>query len=110
MNNVTSKFIINSNPCNCIVNIAPNGCVSKYAKIIAIICVTVFIFPHLFAAITVPFFSTAISLYPDTANSLVIIIIGIHAGSIPFSTNISIADITIILSAIGSRNFPKVVT
>ena len=39
-----------------------------------------------------------------------IIIIGIHAGSVCLSTRIINADITSILSAIGSRNFPNVVT
>ena len=91
------------------VNIAPNGLVSINANIIAIICVTVFNFPHILAATTSPFFSTAINLYPDTINSLIIIIAGIQEGILECSTNIIIETITNILSAIGSKNFPNVV-
>ena len=83
---------------------------STNANIIAIICVTVFNFPHFDAAITFPPFSTAINLYPDTINSLDNTIIGIQAGIFSNSTNIIIAANTNILSAIGSKNFPNVVT
>ena len=44
-----------------------------------------------------------------TNNSLNTIIVGIHAGSLPISTNIIISVITSTLSAIGSKNFPNVV-
>ena len=43
-------------------------------------------------------------------NSLNKIIIGIHAGIFPNSTSIISAASTNILSAIGSRNLPNVVT
>ena len=88
----------------------PNELTSIKAIINPNICVTVFNFPHIDAAITFPDFSTAISLYPDTINSLNRTIIGIHAGNFVASTNIIIAANTRILSAIGSRNFPNVVT
>ena len=48
----------------------PNELTSIKAIINPNICVTVFNFPHIDAAITFPDFSTAISLYPDTINSL----------------------------------------
>ena len=48
-------------------------------------------------------------IYKATINSLNITIIGIHAGKCPNSTNIIIAAMTTILSAIGSKNFPNVV-
>ena len=80
------------------------------AQIIAIIWAVVFTLPYQLAAITFASFCTAINLYPETMNSLIITIIGIHAGSISLSTKISIAVNTNILSAIGSKNFPKSVT
>ena len=89
---------------------SPNLNLSRNANIIAIICVTVFNFPHIEAAITFPPFSTAISLYPDTINSLANTIIGIHDGIFPYSTSIISADNTKILSASGSKNLPNVVT
>ena len=61
-------------------NIAPNGFASRNNKAIATICVAVFNFPHILAATTFPSFSTAISLYPETINSLAITITGIQAG------------------------------
>ena len=79
-------------------------------KIIDIICVTVFNFPQTDAAITFPPFSTAISLYPETINSLDNTITGIQAGILPTSTSNIIAVNTRILSANGSKNFPNVVT
>ena len=89
---------------------SPKLNLSKNAKIIANICVTVFIFPQIDAAITFPPFSTAINLYPETMNSLASTIIGIHDGIFPYSTKIINAEITKILSASGSKNFPNVVT
>ena len=47
--------------------------------------------------------------FGETITSLVKTIIGIHAGNLVISTNIVIAAKTSILSANGSKNFPKVV-
>ena len=46
----------------------------------AIICITVLIFPHQLAAITNPS-DAAMVLKPETANSLAIITIAAHAGT-----------------------------
>ena len=83
--------------------------ISMKARIIAIICVTVFNFPQIDAAITCPPLPTATSLYPETTNSLNKTIIGIHPGIFPCSTSIIKAAKTRILSAIGSKNLPNVV-
>lgn len=109
ISNVTNRFSTNGIISICFVNISPNELTSTNANIIANICVTVFNFPQMFADITLPFCSTTINLYPEITSSLVITIIGIHAGSLFASTNIKNADITIILSAIGSKNLPKLV-
>lgn len=77
--------------------------------IIAKICDIVFSFPREFAAITLPF-ELAINLSDVTKNSLDKITITITT-SINFKLKRqSKADITSILSARGSMNFPKFVT
>ena len=67
---VTNVFNRNENPLSVPVKHVPKLFKSIYANIIATICVTVFNFPQLEAAITFPPFSTAISRYPETKNSL----------------------------------------
>ena len=77
--------------------------------IIAKICKIVFSFPREFAAITLPF-ELAINLIDVTKNSLDKMIITITTSiSFKFKRQ-SKADITNILSARGSINFPKLVT
>ena len=74
-----------------------------------IICAVVLNFPHQLAAITIPL-SEAIRRKPLIANSRLMIIMTIHAGSLPSSTRQIIAALTSSLSASGSINFPKFVT
>lgn len=75
----------------------------------AIICITVLIFPHQLAAITNPS-DAAMVLKPETANSLAIITIAAHAGTNCNSTKDISAAVTSSLSAKGSINLPKLVT
>src|SRR5690625_7951810 len=83
-----------------------NGKLCSNNKIIAKIWVTVFNFPILLAANTIPS-PAATNLSPVTANSRLIIIITIHAGASPISTSKINAAETSNLSAKGSKNFPK---
>lgn len=82
-----------------------NVCSNK-TRIIVMICKTVLIFPSQLAAITL-FFKAALSLKDVTKNSLIKINIK-KTESISFSsTQHTIAEVIKILSARGSRNFPK---
>lgn len=80
------------------------------SKMIPIICENVLIFPGHAAAKTWPSFSTMINRNPVTASSRQTIIATTQAGALPISTSNTNAVMTIILSANGSANLPKLVT
>ncbi len=65
--------------------------------------------PRLLAGITIPWWELRV-LKPETANSRQMIITTTHPEALPISTNGTNAAINNNLSAMGSINFPKVVT
>ena len=76
----------------------------------ALICLPVLIFPGIAAAKTVPPVSTKSKRKPVTASSRQMITATTQAGAISRPTSMIKADITNSLSAIGSANFPKLLT
>src|SRR5699024_5906955 len=78
-------------------------------KIIAINCVAVLNLPQILAAIVI-LLDAAITLKPVIINSLATTITTIHAETLFKSISIIRAVVANILSANGSKNFPKVVT
>ena len=77
--------------------------------IIAKIVTNVLALPNQLAAMMIPSLLATIRR-PETMNSRATMISAIHEGSVPSSQKASSAAQTSILSASGSRNFPKVVT
>ena len=73
------------------------------------IVVAVFHLPRLLAAMTVPSEATTMRR-PDTRNSLATMMRSTHAETAPCSSRKHSDTMTTSLSAIGSRNFPNVVT